>query len=238
MPAPAQTTIPAPAESAPGRDPIASQINNVLHVIRGTSEIIENAWEGMPDGHRYFEMLRESVDAAAHLTSTMIKQAGSLHEKISATPAPLPETPVSAPPVPAPRGNGELLMIVDDNDAVIRVTSRMLTAQGYRATAARSGPECLRLYKGASEPVALIVMDFHMPGMNGEQVLAELLAFDPGAAVLLSSGFSERDALQRMLAKGLLGFLPKPHTQRELLTQIRAILDALAGTKTIFSIAV
>lgn len=214
----------------PNIAPVASQFNNVLHVIRGTSEILENAWEGMPDGNRYFEMLRESVDAASRLTSAMIEQAGYLHQKAQTAQAELPTQPTH-PDQPLPRGHGELVLIIDDDPLVIRIASRMLTTHGYRVSSADGAARGIELYRTSPEPIDLVLLDFHMPEMDGEETFLALRALDPDAAVLLNSGFSEREALQRMLSRGLLGFIPKPHTQRDLLVQIRVTLDALAGAK-------
>lgn len=217
--------------------PLASQFNNVLHVIRGTSEILENAWEGMPDGHRYFKMLRESVDAASRLAATMVEQAGHLHRNVQTPGAADSPNKASAAAEPTRQGRNELILIVDDDIYVVSIVRRMLIANGYRTLVARTGEECIEAYRNSPETVDLVLLDFHMPGMDGEEIFAALRKLDPDAAVVLNSGFSEPRSLNRMLSKGLLGFIPKPHSQRELLTQIRVTLDALASSRNTFPAA-
>src|SRR3954452_20106459 len=61
---------------------IASELNNLLQIIAGTSEVIENIWEGKPGAARYFEMLRESVARAADVTTDLVERSGRLTGKI------------------------------------------------------------------------------------------------------------------------------------------------------------
>ncbi|MDP9291557.1 MAG: response regulator, partial [Verrucomicrobiota bacterium] len=126
-----------------------------------------------------------------------------------------------------PGGSRELIMIVDDEDFVRLLAQRVLTDEGYRVITAKDGFEALELYKKLGRKIALIILDFTMPIMEGSEVFTELQAIDSAVPVMLSSGFTEHQKLRWMLAKGLRGFIPKPYTQEKLLLQVRSTLDAL-----------
>ena len=89
---------------------------------------------------------------------------------------------------------------------------------------ARDGFQAIEMYRKLRDQIALIILDFTMPAMDGSDVFAELLQINPRVPVVLSSGFAEQTRLQSMLARGLRGFIPKPYTQQKLLSQVRATL--------------
>ena len=123
-------------------------------------------------------------------------------------------------------------MIVDDEDLVTMLAQRVLTDEGYRIVTAKDGFQAIEIYRKLKEQIALIILDFTMPIMDGSDVFAELLLINPKAPVVLSSGFAEQERLRSMLARGLRGFIPKPYTQQKLLTQIRSVLDTLNAERS------
>src|SRR5205807_10524368 len=58
----------------------ASELNNLLEIISGTSSVIESIWEGCAGSQKYFEMLRTSVDRAANVTAQLVEHAGGTEE--------------------------------------------------------------------------------------------------------------------------------------------------------------
>ena len=64
------------------RPEIASELNNLLQIISGTSSLIENIWEGKPGADQYFAMLRQSIARAADVTMDLVQMSGSLNGKI------------------------------------------------------------------------------------------------------------------------------------------------------------
>src|SRR5437868_12924339 len=54
----------------------ASELNNLIQIISGTSLLIENIWEGRPGSEKYFEMLRASIERAEQVTAQLVSQAG------------------------------------------------------------------------------------------------------------------------------------------------------------------
>ena len=101
----------------------------------------------------------------------------------------------------------------------------MLEFEDYRVITAKDGLEALRIYRQMGKKIALIILDYFLPVMDGDAVFDELKAIDPEVQVVLSSGFGEQATLGGMLARGLRGFLPKPYTHEKLIEQIRSILE-------------
>ena len=211
----------------------ANELNNLLQVISESSEMLESLCGETPDSEKYFAILRNGVERAKRV-------AAILADRASGRPAELtPPSAVSAekarPAAPAagetkianPNGPRELVMMVDDEEFVTMIAQRVLTDEGYRVITAKDGFQALDIYRKLKDQIALIILDFTMPVMDGADVFAELQQINPKVPVVLSSGFAEQDSLRSMLSKGLRGFIPKPYTQQKLLTQIRSTLDAL-----------
>jgi CheY-like chemotaxis protein len=125
-----------------------------------------------------------------------------------------------------PKGNRELILLVDDETEISELASTMLTDEGYRVILARDGFEALKIYQQIGKQIALVILDFFLPVMDGDAVFDELRELNPEVAVVLSSGFAEQSKLGNMLAQGLKGFIPKPYTAEKLLEQVRSTLDA------------
>jgi CheY-like chemotaxis protein len=142
------------------------------------------------------------------------------------------KTAAKAPPIPAdikvlnPKGNRELILLVDDETEIAELAAAMLTDEGYKVILARDGFEALRIYQQIAKQIRLVILDFFLPVMDGDAVFDELRGLNPEVAVVLSSGFAEQSKLGNMLAQGLRGFIPKPYTREKLLEQVRSTLDA------------
>jgi CheY-like chemotaxis protein len=130
------------------------------------------------------------------------------------------------PEIRNPLGARELVLLVDDDEDLLETTGAMLDFEDYRIVTAKTGPDALRIYREMGKEIALIILDYFLPVMDGDVVFDELKAIDPEVRVVLSSGFSEQAQLGNMLARGLRGFIPKPYTHEKLIDQIRLVLDA------------
>ena len=187
------------------------------------------------------------MERAISLAQSLAERAGAASgENLPpATPMPdippLPPLPASGPLVPPlsgdvrvfnPSGTRELVMVVDDEEFICLLAQRFLTDEGYRVITARDGFQAVEMYGKLRDQIALIILDFTMPVMDGADVFAELLEINPKVPVVLSSGFAEQGRLQNMLARGLRGFIPKPYTMQKLVSQVRSTLDALKAEQT------
>lgn len=214
----------------------ANELNNLLQVIAESSEELAVLCQESPAAQRYLSMMRESVDRAALVTRSLSERVSGLPSDGAAAPFP-PQgerkpVPLSTPTPPTieihnPTGERELVLVVDDEEFVTLLASRVLSKAGYRVVTAKDGFQALSIYRQLGEQVALVILDFTMPVMDGSDVFAELQSINPRVPVVLSSGFAEQERLGAMLARGLRGFIPKPYTNQKLLDQVRQTLDAL-----------
>ena len=215
----------------------ANELNNLLQVMSESSQVLETMCDGTADTEKYFGILRNGVDRAAKVTRMMVERVGG-YSLDAPPPTIVREDPRAAPGLASdlriynPQGPLELVMIVDDEDLVTLLAQRVLADEGYRVITAKDGFQAIDTYRKLRHEIALIILDFTMPVMDGADVFNELLQLDPKVPVVLSSGFAEQDRLRAMLSRGLRGFIPKPYTQEKLLTQIRATLDTLHAERT------
>jgi two-component system cell cycle sensor histidine kinase/response regulator CckA len=121
-------------------------------------------------------------------------------------------------------GSGELILVVDDEEPLCNLLRDVLTRRGYRVLVARSGEEALELYQRWRDEVDLVILDMIMPGMSGQETFEAILALDPNARVLLSSGYTQEGAAGEVLRKGARGFLQKPYLITELANKVREVL--------------
>jgi two-component system cell cycle response regulator DivK len=124
----------------------------------------------------------------------------------------------------------ELVLIVEDNDKNRKLARDVLAHQGYRVLEAESGEDGLRLAGGADRP-DLILMDIHLPGIDGIETLRRLRADDgtraiPVIAVTASAMTHDR---QKIVAAGFDGYQSKPISIRPFLAAVRETLDRRAG---------
>ena len=122
------------------------------------------------------------------------------------------------------RGRG-VLLIVDDEETVRTVASRMVTAIGFTPIATSSGQEAIGFVRARGREVAAVMLDLTMPEMDGAEVFTELRRIQPEIRVLLMSGFNEQEAVNRFAGKGLSGFLQKPFRPDVLREKLRAICE-------------
>ncbi|MBI5091667.1 MAG: PAS domain S-box protein [Candidatus Hydrogenedentes bacterium] len=121
------------------------------------------------------------------------------------------------------RGEGFVLVI--DDEAVVRTMVRsVLERCGLTVLLAHDGREGLAIYREHRQRISVVLLDMTMPYMNGEEVYRELRTVDPGARVILSSGYSEQDAFERFTDSALADFIQKPYKPGALIEKVRAAL--------------
>ncbi len=125
-----------------------------------------------------------------------------------------------------PRGERELILLVDDEAEVAELAAEMLAMEGYKVIVSHDGFEALKIYERIGAHIGLVILDFFLPVMDGDAVFDELRGLNPNINVVLSSGFAEEQKISAMLAQGLRGFIPKPYSREKLLRQVRSTLDA------------
>ena len=140
-------------------------------------------------------------------------------------PATVDQAVAPPPPAPAaPRAQGEIVLVVEDEDAVREVAQRALEDAGYRVLAAAGGAQALELLGGAREPVALLLTDVVMPAMSGRELAETVAERRPGIAVLYTSGYTDGEIVRRGLLAPGMAFLPKPFTPSRLVEAVQSLI--------------
>jgi DNA-binding response OmpR family regulator len=115
----------------------------------------------------------------------------------------------------------ETILLVDDDAALLEVTSIILTSEGYRVVTAEDGPEALRIL--GREGLDLVVLDIMLPRMSGFEVLKKMREHSDVPVVLLTAKSQSVDKVVG-LELGADDYITKPFDTKELLARIKAIL--------------
>lgn len=124
----------------------------------------------------------------------------------------------------------ERLLVIEDEEVVRKLASRILTNAGYRVTACCSGPEAISLYRANPAEYDLVLLDLIMPEMHGKDVFLALKEIDAGVCALMMSGYSDDD-VQGLMKLGIKGFISKPFRSKQLLEGVRQALDAVSNQR-------
>jgi signal transduction histidine kinase len=142
------------------------------------------------------------------------------------------EEPVEAAadaPTPLVRflGHEERILIVEDDDAVRRMTREFLQLRGYTVLEARGSTDAIQFVESHQETIDLVLTDVVMPGMKGRELVARLAKLRPGLKVLYMSAYTEDDAINIGILNPGTAFIEKPFGPDELAGKVR---DVLMGT--------
>jgi PAS domain S-box-containing protein len=125
--------------------------------------------------------------------------------------------------VVAARRSGRVLL-VDDEDVVLRTGKLMLQKLGFEVLAASSGHEAIEQFRRGADEIVLVLLDMTMPGLSGKDTLEQLKAIAPSIPILGSSGYSPDEARKRF-GKGIAAFLPKPYTLKQFSEVVLTVAD-------------
>ncbi|HYF38837.1 MAG TPA: ATP-binding protein, partial [Gemmatimonadales bacterium] len=127
-------------------------------------------------------------------------------------------------------GGTELILLVEDEPSVRRLTANLLRNSGYAVLEASGGWEALRAAQTSPRPVDLVLTDVVMPGMSGPELVAQLRSQGEGIRVLYMSGYS--DVAERPgMSLASFPILPKPFTPEALGRKVREVLEAPLRTE-------
>jgi PAS domain S-box-containing protein len=127
--------------------------------------------------------------------------------------------------VSPPRGNGETVLVVDDEASILTITSETLQAFGYRVLTATDGAEAVAVYSDHENEIAVVLTDMMMPIMDGTAAIHALRQINPAIKVVASSGLGSVDGEANASGVSVKHFLMKPYTAATLLKTMRAILN-------------
>jgi CheY-like chemotaxis protein len=121
-------------------------------------------------------------------------------------------------------GRGETILVVDDSLVWLRLAREILTAGGYQAQTCQDPREALSLLEQNPEWIDLVITDLQMPGLDGIELVAELLKINPTLPVVLTSAAMFRMPSEKLRSLGIRDFLPKPWDRGQLFSIIRQAL--------------
>jgi PAS domain S-box-containing protein len=123
-----------------------------------------------------------------------------------------------------PKGNGELILVVDDELAIREITKTLLEKYNYQVLTARDGVEAIAIYNQHKDRIAVVLMDMMMPSMDGSTTIRALHKINPQLKIIATSGLTSNEKLVEASGVDIKGFLPKPYTVKELLDSIRKLI--------------
>ena len=124
-----------------------------------------------------------------------------------------------------PRGNGEMILVVDDEASILTITGQTLQAFGYQVLTATDGAHAVAVYAKHEKEIAVVLTDMMMPIMDGPALIHALMRMDPAVKVIAASGLNANGNVAKVSEAGVKHFLTKPYTAATLLKTMRAILD-------------
>ena len=131
--------------------------------------------------------------------------------------------------VEAGEGRGsEVVLLVEDEDAVRRLVERALGQKGYEVLSAAHGDEAMKIVSSRGSDIEVLITDIVMPRMGGLEVAALVKERVPGVRVLYISGYSDSEEVHRVIGTAGKAFLAKPFSPSELARRVRALCDGPA----------
>lgn len=122
-----------------------------------------------------------------------------------------------------PKGQGELILVVDDEMAIREITKASLETYNYKAITASNGIEAVAIYAEHRDRICVVLTDMMMPSMDGPTTIRTLQKINPDVKIIAVSGLSSSDKLSQAAGTGVKTFLSKPYTTQELLEAIERV---------------
>jgi PAS domain S-box-containing protein len=129
---------------------------------------------------------------------------------------------------PLPRGQGENILVVDDEESVRLIMRSTLESFGYRAVVAADGAEAIALFRSAPALFDLAVVDMQMPGLDGGKTIVSIRHMRPDLPIVGASGLATNQNREQAAASGVLHFLDKPFSVETLIRTVHSALSKQA----------
>ncbi len=132
-------------------------------------------------------------------------------------------------PAPAAAAGAQTILLVDDEEMILRLARAILEGGGHRVLEARDGEEALAVFEQHRDEVDLVLLDMIMPRKSGRDTLAELHRRAPEVPVVLASGYTPVGE-EELAGLGARAYVRKPYQPLELARTVRQILDSAASS--------
>jgi nitrogen-specific signal transduction histidine kinase/ActR/RegA family two-component response regulator len=131
--------------------------------------------------------------------------------------------------VKLPRGQGEVVLVIDDEAAVRTITQQTLEAFGYRVLLAEDGAEALSIYVQNRDEIAVVLTDMMMPIIDGYSTIQALMRINSQVKIIAASGLASHDMVSKAMSAGVKHFIPKPYSAETLL---QTLAEAIGDSRT------
>lgn len=118
------------------------------------------------------------------------------------------------------------VLIVDDELLIRTLFSRLIGKLGYSTMTASNGAEALDVFKEHSDEIDAVILDMVMPDINGDKVFGHLRDINPTIKILLSTGYSEDEHIEDLIANGNASFIQKPFTIETITPVLKELLES------------
>ncbi len=135
-----------------------------------------------------------------------------------------PEALVHAP-TPTKSGAGRHVLYLDDDDSLVFLVRRLLEIEGFKVTAFNEQSEAIAAVKANGSAFDLVISDFNMPGMNGIEVMREILAINPALKTAIASGFVDEALTEEAREAGVSRLIFKESAVEDFCAVIRGLID-------------
>jgi PAS domain S-box-containing protein len=124
-----------------------------------------------------------------------------------------------------PGGDGECVLVVDDEELIRNVARKVLENSNYRVVTAANGAEALAVYQTRKNDIAVVISDMMMPVMDGATLAHALLEIDPQVSIIGASGLLDINEEKQSRFPAAKAYLAKPYTAEKLLATLARVLD-------------
>jgi two-component system cell cycle sensor histidine kinase/response regulator CckA len=167
-------------------------------------------------------------DHAGHIDVVSLPGEGStftvylpqLEAPVLITPA---ATPKSEPTIDHSKGQGHIL-VIDDERIVGELCEEILTIHGFTVTFYSNSPQGVSYFQQHSAEIDVVILDMIMPQMSGDECLREMLKVRPDTAVIISTGYDFTSKTQKIITKGIAGYIHKPFSEDAVLAAVNGAM--------------
>jgi two-component system, cell cycle sensor histidine kinase and response regulator CckA len=123
------------------------------------------------------------------------------------------------------KGSNELVLVVDDEPDIVRITKMILEKYNYRVLTAEDGPGALALIAQQDEPIKMVLTDMSMPFMDGVALIRAIRKMKPATLFVATTGQGEETHVAELETLGVSDFLTKPYDTEKLLTTLQTAME-------------